>query len=112
MREIKFRARDRLSGIWEYYTLEKLYRMDRTFHPFLQNWCEYTGLKDKNGTEISQGDIVLIGHNTKRVVEWDEEDCSFCLREGKADLFSIHKRYAATLKVIGNIYENSELINE
>ena len=71
---------------------------------------QYTGLKDKNGTEVYGGDIYKqkgYGGNTiTGVVVW-YDDHSFRVREGNY----IYHWVKFAGEVIGNIYENKELLN-
>ena len=77
---------------------------------------EYTGLKDKNGKEIYEGDILEFGDYSiakygrcLHTVYWNEEDAGFYTRElgfQKLGGFPIDVEG----EVIGNIYENKELL--
>jgi len=130
MREIKFRAWSRDSGCWltdeevkaEFAiepTVDGAYVIDCLSETTL---CQYTGLEDKNGKEIYEGDIIPIrgiwGGDTitqNGVVEhgfhgdpWFDDNAYGWSITGSI----LQKTLGVEGKeVIGNIYENKELLD-
>lgn len=130
-REVKFRAwlknknkmidvsqlnftRENVSdGYFNYYDFEDIELM------------QYTGLKDKNGKKIFEGDIVrtyrlnadkYLEDRTREydefigVIIWNEEYLEYYIQKNSNEYEDVLKPFERYYEAIGNIYENPELL--
>ena len=115
MREIKFRAWDKRNKLM----IQNIFSVTESGSPDLPYalvppdliWMQFTGLHDKNGKEIWEGDI-LIYRGEPVVVEYFGD--MFHCRSTKYPNLTPGNYRLMTLKdtceVLGNVYENSELL--
>lgn len=115
MRELKFRQRIKPSIIksygssfhyWGYIDEGFVAPLGRNFA--FEDSEQYTGLKDKNRAEIYEGDILEFNYPPegiiRKTIKWSESSACFCVFDGLALFGGLH------CKVIGNVYENQELL--
>ena len=106
-KEIKFRVWDR--------DLRKMAYDNFTISPSANSFLmQYTGLKDKNGKEIYEGDWCRAEYRTREGIITVQGNIVFdefmwCV-DCKNDIFSINRLH--NFEVIGNIYENPELLGK
>lgn len=118
MKELKFRAWDGKQFYIPILYSGSVYRNDRDFEDgidYTDQVMQYTGLHDKNGREIYEGDILRIISNfelrkdiTQQAVTYDH--WSFGTDEWALfELVRNQKKGEQVFEVIGNIYENPDI---
>lgn len=128
MREILIRGKRVDNGEWVYgYFVKMLWEYiiipledKNTVYPVVPETVgQYTGLTDKNGRKIFEGDIVGLTYYTlseeRKViaeVAYEEESAAFVLYSFGTENKGICAEICNTNKVIGNIHDNPEMLED
>lgn len=123
MRDIKFRALDSLEGkmySWTELLNQNLKNIFTIPEQCGYNIMQYTGLKDKNGKEIYEGDIIFVKGETKLLdikgkVEYSNILAQFIITNtgnivNEAEPLGDYEE--EDIEKIGNVYDNPELLEE
>lgn len=129
MREIKFRGQQKdtkiwvygsliqCAGIWYIYNENESFRMpedpdfENSFIEIIPETIgQFTGLYDKHGKEIYEGDVVKDNYGEIGSVEWDNEKAWFYISTQNGGCFFDQDTRA--YEIIGNIHENPELLEQ
>ena len=115
MRELRFRVWNPDKERMMYFMMTNIWFPDRYLIQYKIDVQQFTGLLDKNGKEIYEGDLLEFAYtdNKKFVgkVEYKDKFACFVVVVGNAfETFSDLADHNQSFKVVGNIFENSELL--
>ena len=117
-REIKFRGFSKELNTWVYGFLQEvdvegigysyIFWQGNTTFVEANSVGQFTNLYDKNEKEIYESDLVVEGNSKPEIVKWEEKaSCSCC---NTASGFYWSKDEAKYIEVVGNYFENSDLL--
>lgn len=91
-------------------TIEEDTRYAVNRHMYLDDvvLMQQTGLEDKNGVEVYEGDIVNYFRKSISVIEW--KDGGFIIKRILDGEYELIQSRIAKIEVLGNIYEHPELL--
>ena len=132
MREILFKAKGQTDDKWHIGFLANLYGGICIIRENEHEWickpetiCQYTGIKDKNGKLIFENDVVKAtvrqnslcqssSYSDFYQISYQEKYCYFYLKKKNNNLLfdGNFSYYLKNIEVIGNIFDNPELMNE
>jgi len=119
MKEIRFRVKLVSDSIWHYYSLGDLVStLGREGEEYIgETWSQFTGLKDKNGLLIYEGDILkqdiqnefgsLVKDQIGQMV-WHKHGCWAIKYESDSPLKA--DGFCPPPEIIGNVWDNPELL--
>lgn len=133
MREILFRGKRTDNGRWVegYLIADTEFAGKPYYHTYIVNYkspsgCfggdifievipetvgQYTGLTDKNGAKIFEGDIISFECSGCALITWDDDDARFVILYDENDKTDFSAFWGKDVEIIGNIHDNPELLD-
>jgi len=130
MREIKFRGKREDTGEWVYGSLlfvpytgmtymfldaARIVKLSEIIPVDPKTVGQYTGLKDRNGKEIYEGDVLINPKGIRGEIKYVPEYAAFLAywkHDGECGYDYLDKEILMKCEVIGNIYENPYLLEK
>ncbi len=105
---------------WDNLLNKMIYREIQSFDYYNKDLVimQFTGIFDKNGKKIFEGDLISFGDDPMQVVKWDEDFCCWICwdehtksnNEGEIfDWYQMRKSHSKHYVIHGSIYENADL---
>lgn len=123
MREVKFRGKSKyplakgdnwITSSDVYINYEDELAFLDAIEVYFESVGQFTGLKDKNGKDIYEGNICETGTTDEvdnvDVVKFKNGSFQFFDIEGDLGPINVGDKYMVTVEVVGNIYEHSHLL--
>lgn len=124
IRKITLRAWDNINNKWAYFTIGEIWT-EVAFGVYRRivlnggKFYQFTGLRDKHGKEIFEGDFIRQANGFIWECYWQDENCEWLIKRNGA--FDTEPKtvfcrlnaivgYNELYEVIGNIQENPELV--
>ena len=113
-REILFKAKTKKTSDWVKGCVETLGKdninvmFEVEIRP--ETICQYTGITDKNGKKIFEGDRIRFEtfekETIERIVFWDDEYSRFSVLLNGAIAVGVNRHLSRDIEVIGNVHDN------
>ena len=112
MRELKFRVWNSRQNNFEYFPLHNIVVSENLLASYSYPVQQYTGFTDRNGKDVYEGDIFRSGAYKKwSAVEFIDGKFVVALMGARVyDLCELFEEDYAKPEVIGNIFENKDLL--
>ena len=95
-------------GKWDHSIIHQTEPEIGKYPVYTDTLGQYTGLTDKNGKKIFEGDIITAGCNAA-VVKYNESKAAFYIEDENCEEY-LGEEWETDVEIIGNIHDNPELL--